>query len=79
MKPVILKGTRMAGGAYKRINKLEDVDTAWEEVERLIRSKEYQARDSRIMLQEWLHYTMTDIWHCETVYSSKSEPIGFSL
>ena len=78
-KPVIIKGTRMAGGSYIKIDSKDDLKRAFHDVERKVFSRDYSSRESGIMLQEWLNYSMTDIWHCETVYSISSTPMGFFI
>lgn len=76
-KPLIVKGTRLAGGNYIKIENKDQLENAFRGVEDKIASKAYGARQSGIMLQEWLDYTMSDIWHCETIYDKKSKPLGF--
>ena len=76
-KPLILKGTRMAGGNYVKINNKEQLEEAYSIVKEKTKSKDYESRQSEIIIQEWLNYSMTDIWHCETVYNTNFQPMGF--
>lgn len=75
-KPVILKGTRLAGGQYEILYNLKDVKNAIRILNDTISDEGYVNRGSKIIVQEFLHYKMKDIWCCETVYSSKSKPLG---
>ena len=75
-KPVIIKGTRMAGGQYEILSSLDEVDNALELVQGRVEAKAYRARESELMLQQFLEYGMTDCWHCETVYGQQSRPMG---
>lgn len=75
-KPVILKGTRLAGGLYEKLFSLDEVDSALKILRCKIESDEYRARKSDIILQEYLEYSMTDIWCSETVYTKHSKPMG---
>jgi len=76
-KPVIVKGTRLAGGNYVKISEKHELESAFQTVCDKTNSDEYGARESDVMLQEWLDYEVTDIWHCETVYDKKSQAMGF--
>ena len=75
-KPVILKGTRLAGGEYEKIDSLDKLRGALETLKQKTESEDYRARNSKIILQEFLEYKMTDIWCCETVYNQNSIPMG---
>jgi predicted ATP-grasp superfamily ATP-dependent carboligase len=76
-KPVILKGTRLAGGMYYRFHSIKEIITCWENISNTVNSDLYSSRHSDIILQEWLYYDITDNWSCETVFDKTSNPIGF--
>ena len=76
-KPVILKGTTLAGGMYRRIERIEQIEEAWNWLQGIIRHPDYTARKSRVIMQEWISYPMTDIWSCETLYLQDGAPSGF--
>jgi predicted ATP-grasp superfamily ATP-dependent carboligase len=76
-KPVILKGTRLAGGNYCKIERKDSIPDAWKKIKKQIESVEYRARKSRIMIQEYHSFGMQDNWSCETLYTKESKPLGF--
>ncbi len=76
-KPVILKGTTLAGGMYYKFSHKEEISSCWEKINKILRHQSYRSRRSRIILQEWHQYPMTDNWSCETVYDQNSKAAGF--
>jgi predicted ATP-grasp superfamily ATP-dependent carboligase len=76
-KPIILKGTRLAGGSYQKFERKEEIKQNFEKVDAEVSSEFNRMRNSKIILQEWLEYGITDQWSCETVYDQKSNPMGF--
>jgi predicted ATP-grasp superfamily ATP-dependent carboligase len=76
-KPVILKGTRLAGGVHQMINNKDEIEEKYAALCKTVDSDFFRARKSEIMIQEWMKYGMTDMWSCETVYDKKSQPMGF--
>lgn len=76
-KPVILKGTTLAGGMYYKLTRREQIEACWEKLSRTVNAQAYASRKSRIILQEWHQYPMTDNWSCETTYDQNSEAAGF--
>ena len=76
-KPVILKGTRLAGGEYYKVFHRDQLPAAWMQLSSTINSQEYKARKSEILIQEWHSFDMKDNWSCETVYTKESTPVGF--
>ncbi len=76
-KPVILKGTRLAGGMYYKLNHRDQIPFCWAQISNIVNSSQYVSRKSQIIMQEWHQYDMTDNWSCETVYDKDGEPMGF--
>ena len=76
-KPVILKGTTLAGGMYHKLSQKEEIPACWEKISKTVNNLAYASRKSRVILQEWHHYDMTDNWSCETVYDHNSHAAGF--
>lgn len=76
-KPVILKGTRLAGGIYYKINERSEIPACWEKICNTVYADEYSARKSGIILQEYLTYPITDNWSCETLFDKYSQPVNF--
>ena len=76
-KPVILKGTTLAGGMYHKLGHKKEIEVCWNKINKTVNHQSYTSRKSRIILQEWQHYSITDNWSCETVYDQNSNPAGF--
>lgn len=76
-KPVILKGTTLAGGMYHKLSHRTEIAACWEKIIKTVTNQAYATRKSRIILQEWHQYPMTDNWSCETIYSPDSQAAGF--
>ncbi|MDY6824156.1 MAG: sulfotransferase [Thermodesulfobacteriota bacterium] len=76
-KPVILKGTTLAGGMYHKLSNKKEVPGCWEKISRTVNHQAYASRQSGIILQEYQQYNITDNWSCETVYDQNSNPAGF--
>lgn len=76
-KPIILKGTRLAGGNYYKIDKKDNILKAWNKIKEQTECLDYRARKSKIMIQEYHSFKMQDNWSCETVYTRDSKPVGF--
>ncbi|MBC2733193.1 MAG: hypothetical protein HF981_02435 [Desulfobacteraceae bacterium] len=76
-KPIIIKGTRLAGGIYKRIFKKSQIEQSWRKINDIVNSEHYSARRSGILMQEWEKYDITDNWSCETLYDQNGQSIGF--
>ncbi len=76
-KPVILKGTTLAGGMYHKLTKKNQIEECWDRINKTVNHQAYASRMSRIILQEWHQYPMTDNWSCETVYDPNSQAAGF--
>lgn len=76
-KPLILKGTRLAGGKYYKIKEKNQIQDAWQKIVATAGLEFFKARKSGIIMQEWHDYDMTDNWSCETVYDNECGPVGF--
>jgi len=76
-KPVILKGTTLAGGMYYKLSHKEEISDYWEKITKLVHHKDYVSRRSRVILQEWHQYPMTDNWSCEAFYDQDSKESAF--
>jgi predicted ATP-grasp superfamily ATP-dependent carboligase len=74
-KPIILKPTRLAGGNYIKVVDKSMLEEAWNKVNRY--NLLSPGHHSRIIMQEWLTYEITDIWSCETVYDRQHQNQGF--
>ncbi len=76
-KPLILKGTRLAGGNYKKLSNRDDLKQSFFAMLEEIRSDGNFMRNSKIILQEWKKFSVTDSWHCLSFYDKNSNPLGF--
>ena len=76
-KPVILKGTTLAGGMYHKLSTRDEIPLCWAKINKTVNHQAYASRKSRVILQEWQQYPMTDNWSCETVYDQESVAAGF--
>lgn len=74
-KPIIVKATRLAGGNYVKLSSLDDLEQAWSSINKA--NNDSPEHDSKVILQEWLEYDITDMWSCETVYTEDSQSLGF--
>lgn len=66
--PLILKPTRLAGGRYRKIAKAEEIPAAYEEMTELVRSAEFAAQQSGLIVQEFVEHGYDDIYCCESYY-----------
>lgn len=76
-KPVMLKGTRLAGGNYPLLSSKDQISAAWQTLQTAINSEGFKARQSGIILQEWHSYEITDNWSCEALYTKEGVPVDF--
>jgi len=75
--PLLLKPTRLAGGRFMLITKEKDLEPVFEEMSKLIHSKEFGFKKSGLIAQEYIEYNYNDLYCCESYYSTKSQPVGF--
>jgi len=72
--PLILKPTRLAGGAYRKVTDTESIPEVYAYMRALIRSEEHAAQQSCLIAQEFVAHHHQDIYCCETYYpANRSE------
>lgn len=75
--PLIIKGTTLAGGVYRRVQEPAGLRQALGWMCRVVDDPVNRGRRARLIVQEWLDYEMEDIWSVETVYRKDGRPVGF--
>jgi len=75
--PLIIKGTRLAGGNYIKVNSENEIYIAYEKMKKIINLPENLMLNPNLIAQEWLNYDMEDIWCVESYYDKLNNPSGF--
>lgn len=70
--PLLLKPTRLAGSRFQKIHRREDILPAFEAITELVGSAEFAAQESDIIVQEFIHYRLDDLY-CVEAYCAMDQ------
>lgn len=66
----VVKATTLAGGKYIKVDSAKSAYQAFLRLESEIGKEENRPLGARLILQEWLEYSISDIWCSEALYSA---------
>lgn len=73
----IIKGTRLAGGKYLKIENEASIVKAFDRMREIISDEANKYCESKLILQKFLDANITNIWCCESIYKKDGVPVGF--